>query len=254
MRKHIPNIFTLLNLFLGAVAIVLILTPATRMVQMDRGMVIITLPPGIRWATLLLLAAGLVDFLDGFIARALGVSSELGKQLDSLSDVVSFGVAPSMILYELLQISYLQKSNAIDLTIFPMLPAFLVACFAAWRLATFNIDTRQQYGFIGVPTPITALTVASLPWIVYSDAWGIGSLLLQPWFLYAIILLLSVLMVAPLPLMAMKFKSFSWKENQGRYLLIILSLLLLILLQWIAVPLIYLIYVILSLLFRKQPS
>lgn len=254
MRKQIPNIFTLLNLFLGCIAIVLILQSGTKLAALQQGNVLITLPPSILWATLLIVAAGVVDFFDGFLARALASSSELGKQLDSLSDVVSFGVAPSMIMYQLLQMSYLQSANAMELTMLPLLPAFLLACFAAWRLATFNLDTKQQYGFIGVPTPITALTVASLPWILQYDAGFLSALLTKPWVLYILTSILSLFMVAPIPLMAMKFRQYGWKGNEGRYLFLVVSLVLLLLLQWTAVPLIYLSYVLLSLLFRKQPA
>ena len=252
MLKNIPNLFTLLNLFLGCMAIVLILQPTEKMVGLSMGNLLIVLPPSITLATLLMVAAGMVDFLDGFLARAMHASSEMGKQLDSLSDVVTFGVAPSMIMYQLLQMSYLRNSDALEMTMLPLLPAFLLACAAAWRLAKFNIDQRQQLGFIGVPTPITALTVASLPWLVQGDAAGLSEWLLNPWLLYGIILLLSFMMVSEIPIMGMKFKSYSWSQNKVRYVFAAMALLLVVLLQWAAVPLIYLSYVLLSLLFRKQ--
>ena len=118
-------------------------------------------------ASLFIAIAGVIDFLMDFLRRLLKATSEMGKQLDSLSDVVSFGVAPGIILYQLLRMSVMSDSEAVEIAAVWTYAAFLVPCFAAWRLAKFNIDTRQQYGFRGVPTPAVGLLIASLPLILY---------------------------------------------------------------------------------------
>ena len=116
----------------------------------------------------LFFCAAVVDFLDGFLARLFKATSPMGKQLDSLSDVVSFGVAPALIIYQLLRISYAQEENGLDISIAFLLPALIIACAAAWRLAKFNLDETQQYSFKGLPTPAAGLFVASLPLILKS--------------------------------------------------------------------------------------
>lgn len=252
MRKHIPNLFTLLNLFLGCIAIVLVLQPTEKMVLLQQGNLFITLPPSITLATFFMLAAGVVDFLDGWVARLLNTTSEMGKQLDSLSDVVTFGVAPSVIMYQMLQMSWLRHNDALQMSIVPLLPAFLPALAAAWRLAKFNIDERQQLSFRGVPTPITALTFAAFPWLVQANLSWLSSWVLNAWVLYGAILLLSFFMVSDIPIMALKFKRFDWAHNKLRYVFAVWGLVLIVALQWLAMPLIYVSYVLLSLLFRKQ--
>ena len=196
----------------------------------------------------------MVDFLDGFVARIFNNVSELGKQLDSLSDVVSFGAAPGVILYQLLRFSYMREENGLDVSILYLLPAFLFSMASAYRLAVFNLDQSQRYGFKGVPTPAATLLVASFPLML-----NYGTVLpaLHSWFinkyvLYALIVLLSVLMVSRLPLMALKFRNYSFADNKIRYLLAAATLLAAIFLHWLAVPCIFVLYIVLSLATAKN--
>lgn len=253
--KQIPNLFTLLNLVFGCIAIVLILQTGETIVYMgEGGATQITLPEKIWQGSLFIFAAALVDFLDGFLARLMKASSPMGGQLDSLSDVVSFGVAPGMILYQLLRLSYAQETEGLDVSMTALLPAFLVSAAAAWRLAKFNISSDQVSSFRGVPTPAAGLVIASFPLILwYNNDETIRGLFINKWFLYGVILLLSWLMVSNLRLMAMKFNNFSWKDNAAKYILALLSIALIIALQWLAVPLIFVLYVLLSLFSKDKP-
>lgn len=135
MQKHIPNVFTLLNLFLGCIAIVYALQTETISIYVDNDLSThYNIPEKLSVASYFIFAAAVVDFLDGFVARLLGATSEMGKQLDSLSDVVSFGVAPSVILYQLLRSSFIKDEGGLETSISWLLPAFLVACAGAYRL------------------------------------------------------------------------------------------------------------------------
>ena len=250
--KQIPNLFTLLNLICGCIAIILILQPGENIAMLQEGNFILSLPEKITYASFFIFAAGIIDFLDGFVARLMNASSEMGKQLDSLSDAVTFGVAPSMIMYQLLRMSYLKEASAFDTSIFYLLPALLIACCAVWRLAKFNIDARQSTTFFGVPTPITAFVVASLPLIVWFNQWNLAELIVNKWVLYGTTLVLSVMMVADVPIMSLKFKDYSFKNNQPKLILVVAAVVLAIIFQWAAIPMIYLLYVVLSLLLRKK--
>ena len=214
----------------------------------------VDLPEKITWGAILIFCAAVVDFLDGFLARLFKATSPMGKQLDSLSDVVSFGVAPSLIIYQLLRISYAQEENGLDISIAFLLPALIIACAAAWRLAKFNLDETQQYSFKGLPTPAAGLFVASLPLILKSppDLINITDYLINKWVLYIIIVLISFLMVSNLPLMSFKFKDFSIKNNLPKYLILVIGIVAAIFLQWIAVPILLVAYVIVSLLFKNK--
>src|SRR5258705_594314 len=162
--KQIANLFTLFNLVFGCIAIVFILqTGETIVLIQQEGFTEVNLPEKITWGCFFIFAAAAVDFLDGFIARLFKATSNMGQQLDSLADLVSFGVAPALILYQLLRISYAQQENGLDISIIWLLPAFLIPCAAAWRLAKFNLDTEQQVYFKGVPTPAIGLVIASFP-------------------------------------------------------------------------------------------
>ncbi len=252
MIKNIPNYFTLLNLVFGCIAIILILQPVNSILLLQSGELIIQSPERLILASFFIFVAGVVDFLDGFVARLLKVSSEMGKQLDSLSDVVTFGVAPSLIMYQLLRMSFLKSETALDKSVIYLLPALLIACCAAWRLAKFNIDVRQATTFFGVPTPITAMVVAALPFVIWYNQWNLSELLLNSWVLYAITIVLSVMMVVDVPIMSLKFKDYSFKNNQPKFILVGLAILFLIVFKWAAIPLIYVCYVALSLLLRKK--
>ena len=245
--KQIPNLFTLINLIFGCIAIVLILQTGETIVQLDAGGASqVFLPERIWWGALFIFGAAVIDFFDGFLARALKASSEMGKQLDSLSDVVSFGVAPGMILYQLLRIGYAQQESGLDVSVWALLPAFFFPAAVAWRLAKFNISTTQSDSFIGVPSPAAGLVVASFPLIILYQQFGVYTYLINPWVLYAVILLLAYLMLSSRRFMALKFKSFGFKANRYTYVLLILSVILVFALQWLAVPLIFLLYLLFS--------
>jgi CDP-diacylglycerol--serine O-phosphatidyltransferase len=210
--RQIPNLFTLLNLFFGCLAIVCVLQTGLTISSNEFGEQLIDIPEKIWMASLFIALAGVVDFLDGFVARILKASSEMGKQLDSLADVVSFGVAPGMILYQFLRLSFAKEPNGLDASMAWLLPAFIIPCAAAYRLAKFNIDDSQQFGFKGVPTPAVGLLIASFPLIYwFTNNQTINNLFLNKWFLYAVIAVLSYLMVSNLPIMALKFKDYSAK-------------------------------------------
>jgi len=251
--KQIPNLFTLLNLFFGCIAIVFILQTDESLIMQDGGSWVAQFPEKIWWGSVFIGIAAIIDFLDGFVARLFNATSAMGKQLDSLADVVSFGVAPAMILYQLLRISYIQEETGLDTSLTALIPAFIFPCAGAYRLARFNIDNTQQYGFKGVPIPAAGLVVASFPLILFgSESFELNTLFTNKWFLYAVILILSGLMVSRLPLMAMKFKDLSIANNLSKIILLVLSLIAIVFLQWLSVPVIFILYIIVSLVFREK--
>lgn len=253
MKKQIPNIFTLLNLIFGCLAIIAILQNGIVIQYSGEGAQFIDIPEKIWLASLFIGIAAIVDFLDGFVARLFNATSEMGKQLDSLADVVSFGVAPSLIIYQFLRMSFARQEDGLDVSIIWLLPALLIAAAGAYRLARFNIDQSQQYGFKGVPIPAAGLLIASLPMIYWNTGNSmITGLLLNKWFLYGLILAISWLMVSKLPLMALKFTDRSLKNNLPKLILVGFSMLAIIFLQWLAVPVIFVAYIILSLLFKNK--
>src|SRR5690242_16899437 len=169
--KQIPNIFTLLNLFFGCMAIVFALQTNNVIFYLnDQYTSSFNIPEKLSWAAICIIIAAVIDFLDGFVARLMKATSDLGKQLDSLSDVVSFGVAPAMILYQLLRFSFAREENGLDVSIAWMLPAFFLACGAAYRLGKFNLDQSQQFSFKGVPVPAVGLLIASYPLILHFNS------------------------------------------------------------------------------------
>lgn len=226
MKKHIPNIITCFNLFSGCVGIV----------YAFQGELIIA-----GYATLL---AAVFDFFDGMIARLLNVHSDIGKELDSLADVVSFGVLPSAIIYQL----FLQSPQVGNISPFLNMSAFLIAVFSALRLAKFNIDTRQAENFIGLPTPANALLIASLPMILSQGNWFLSAYILNPFFLFIFSLGMSILLITELPLISLKFKSLKVSDNLFRYILVISAVILVLIFKFAAVPIIVFIYILLSLI------
>jgi CDP-diacylglycerol--serine O-phosphatidyltransferase len=253
--KQIPNLFTLLNLVFGCLAIIFILQTGEAIVYIEReGFISQNLPEKITWGAVCIFGAAIVDFLDGFVARLFKATSAMGKQLDSLADMVSFGVAPGMIMYQLLRISFAKEEGGLDVSITMLLPALLIPCAAAWRLAKFNIDEGQQYSFKGVPTPAIGLTISSLPLIIFYQQLNLQELLLNQWLLYAIILLVSFLMISNLSMLGLKFKDFSVKNNLPKYLLAGIAVLSAVLLKWVAVPVVLLAYVLVSLLFKNKTA
>jgi CDP-diacylglycerol--serine O-phosphatidyltransferase len=253
MNRLIPNLFTLLNLFFGCMAIVCIMQSGLTATVDGDGGAIVVLPEKIYWASVYIAIAALIDFLDGFVARLLKTASELGRQLDSLADVVSFGVAPGMIAYQFLRYAYAQQENGLDIPVLWLLPAFIIPCAGAYRLARFNIDTQQVYGFKGVPIPAAGLLIASFPLIYWyaTEPWAI-QLLVNKWFWYAVIAGTSYLMISTLPMMALKFKSAGWKDNWPKVVLLVIALVAAVLFKWLAVPVVFLVYVILSLALKEQ--
>ncbi len=253
MTKQIPNLFTLLNLLFGCLAIVVTMQNGIIIQYAADGTQLIDIPEKIWMASLFIGLAAVVDFLDGFVARLFSAGSEMGKQLDSLADVVSFGVAPAMILYQFLRMSIAQEEDGLNTSVIWLVPAFLLACAGAWRLAKFNLDNSQSFGFKGVPIPAVGILVASLPLIYWNNHNQlVVDILFNKWFLYGFIILLSWLMVSNLPMMAMKFKDFSLRNNIPKIILLIVAALSAILFQWLAVPLVFIVYIILSLLFKQH--
>lgn len=241
MKKHVPNFITSLNLASGFIAIIFAVNGE------------------LTTASWLIFAAMIFDFLDGFSARMLKSYSDIGKELDSLADVVSFGVAPAVIIYHLLKTTLalyapsIVSSDSIRATLILLIPVVMPVC-AALRLAIFNIDESQSTSFKGLPTPANALAVISV--VIaghYSDAYILTSFTGSPLALIILTILLSGLMVSRIPLMSLKMHDLRIKGNEGRYLLIIIVVALLALFGIIAAPLIiplYIIVSIISLLFR----
>lgn len=255
MVKQIPNLFTLLNLFLGCIAIVFALQTENFFITVDgEGISSFNIPEKLSIASYFIFAAAAVDFLDGFVARLLKATSEMGKQLDSLSDVVSFGAAPAVIMYQLLRISFIKEENGLDVSLLWLFPAFILACAGAYRLARFNIDTEQSYGFKGVPIPAAGLLIASFPLILHygNSIINVNDWLTKKWVLYIVIAAVSWLMVSSLPLMALKFKDYTVKNNLPKYILVALAVVAAILLKWLAVPVVFVAYIILSLLYKQK--
>lgn len=257
MHKYyhqIPNLLTLANLFCGCCAVVFFLEPANMwLANSDFETKIITLPPQMWWGSLFIACSLVFDFLDGLVARALRVSSDLGKQLDSLADMVSFGLAPSMVFYALLRSALMQEMDTLHLSWFALAPAFILACAAGYRLACFNLDTRQKIHFIGMPTPAVALLVSSLPLCLWFDLAKIHIILLNPWILYALIGLLAYLMLSQrLYFFSIKPISGGIKHNFLAPSIAILFLITAYYFQWLAIPICWVFYLLISLLFQKR--
>lgn len=235
MKKSIPNAITCLNLFTGCVAIY------------------IAYQGNLEFAAYLVFVAAGFDFLDGMVARLLNAYSELGKQLDSLADMVSFGVLPGVIMFKLMQ----QSANAdpatsiYEVEILPF-SAFIIIIFSALRLAKFNIDTRQTSSFIGVPTPANTLFIAALPLIIGNDQFNLSGYILNYYGLLVLSLILSFMLVAEIPLFALKFKNLSWKDNAVRFIFLLISIPLLFILKFAALPVIIILYVLLSVVVRPK--
>jgi CDP-diacylglycerol---serine O-phosphatidyltransferase len=220
MIRHLPNFLTCCNLLCGCFGIVFLLE--------DRGVP----------AAYFVWASCIFDFLDGFVARMLKVSSSIGKELDSLADVVSFGVLPAIVMYKLI-------GSTTSMESLPYL-GFTIAAFSALRLAIFNVDTRQTDSFIGLNTPANTLFITSLPFLPAE----ITSWLFQDWLLITITLVFSFLLVSPIQFFALKFKNFSWPDNKLRFTFLLLSVLLIVIFKLSAIPLIILLYLGMSLIDR----
>lgn len=238
IKRNIPNTITCGNLLCGCLAIVKALNG------------------DLVWAAYLVGIAAVLDFFDGFTARLLRVISPIGKDLDSLADMVTFGVVPGIVLFKLMQVSVLFMTAAPVWNYVPYL-AFAIPIFSAIRLAKFNNDAHQTESFIGVNTPANSILICSLPLIINSDNHGtLTNIILNPCLLIALVFIMSALLVSELPIFSFKFKSFGWKGNEIRFVFLILSLLLLTILQILAIPLIIVLYVLMSVVnnvLQKKP-
>lgn len=231
VKNYIPNILTLGNLLCGTIA------------------TIYAIYEDFNSAAVFVLIGILLDFFDGFVARLLKVSGDLGKQLDSLADMVTSGVVPGLIMFQLInansEISSINNEFLLNGSLFGL----VLTLGACYRLAKFNLDTRQSDSFIGLPTPAMCLFVISLPLIQEnSNLHVVENLLESNYFLIGITLLLTFLMNAEISLFSLKFKEYSFAKNYIKYVFIIVSILMIIGLQYISIPLIILLYVIISLL------
>ena len=263
--KSIPNLFTLLNLFFGCLAIVYILQPGLVPLYANNGVVLspdttdlgtqyVSIPEQMFMASLFIGLAAVVDFFDGFIARWMNATSAMGAQLDSLADVVSFGVAPSLIVFQFLRLSFAQQDNGLNVHFIFLLPAFIIACAGAYRLARFNVDETKVNYFKGLPIPANGLLFASFPLIYWTNSYAIiTQILISPWFWYVMIFLLSWLMISNKPMLALKFSNSSLKKLLPFIIIVVVAIISAFFIQWLAVPLCFIVYVILS-LFNKQPN
>lgn len=237
MKKHIPNLITLLNLFCGCIAIVFAVHDRFEMVA-------------------LFVFLGIIfDFFDGLAARLLNVKSDIGLQLDSLADMVTSGVVPGLVMFKLLEMSLSNGwdtgslvSKGLEIsTLWPLL-GFIITLASAYRLAKFNIDEDQTDSFIGLPTPANALLIVSLPLILlFHNNEILNEIILNKWFLIGLTFVSAFLLNAKLPLFALKFKNWSFKDNAIRYIFLFMSIILLATLKYLAVPAIIVLYILLSL-------
>ncbi|TWR29086.1 CDP-diacylglycerol--serine O-phosphatidyltransferase [Mucilaginibacter pallidiroseus] len=226
--RHLPNAITCANLFSGCIGIVF------------------TFQDNLVFASYAIFLAAIFDFFDGFASRVLKAHSCIGKDLDSLADMVSFGVLPSAIMYELL----LQGPQINHVSEYLNYIAFLIPVFSALRLAKFNTDTRQAESFIGLPTPANAILIASIPLILvqYDE---IAKYVLNPYGLSIFIIVMCTLLVAEIPLMSLKFKNKDFNKNFYRYLLLLFSAILILFFKFAAVPVVIVMYITLSIIQLK---
>ncbi|WP_299017127.1 CDP-alcohol phosphatidyltransferase family protein [uncultured Polaribacter sp.] len=243
MKKHIPNLITLGNLFCGIIATIYAVEKAFDM------------------AALFVVLGILLDFFDGFAARLLGVSGELGKQLDSLADVVTSGVVPGIIMFQLLALNTFEGSfeeietiTEYGLQFAPIqFLGLLLTLGACYRLAKFNIDTRQTDSFIGLPTPAMSLFIISLPLIkMQTDLYFVEILLQNKYVLICITLCLTFVMNAEIPLFSLKFKEYSIKNNWIKYIFLLASILLIVTTKYASIPLIIILYIVLSVIANSK--
>lgn len=236
MKKEIPNLLTLGNLLAGCIGLWFVM-------QGD-----------LVSASYCIFISLVCDFFDGFLARALQAYSDLGKELDSLADMVSFGVLPAFILFSLVEQSCGSQCTVGIFGFYKPFMVFVLALMSAYRLAKFNIDTRQSDQFIGVPTPANGLLIASLPLILrFQPEFSPYILHFQGLLIYAV--LMSYLLVCELPLLAFKFKTWDWKSNQVKFIFLIFCIAALVMLKFAAIPVLVIAYILLSgLIFLLNPN
>jgi CDP-diacylglycerol--serine O-phosphatidyltransferase len=235
---NLPNLLTLVNLFAGCGAMVLIFSPSSQ---------VGTLSEGLQYVPYLTLISLIADYFDGMAARFVSSPTGIGKELDSLADVVSFGVVPGAVLYTMLTFYF--KSTGLNNDWLIMLyssPGFLVTLFSALRLAKFNLDERQSEGFIGLATPACTMFVMGLLLVFLRNDFGLSPVLLNPVLLFGMVGLLSYLLIAEIPMFSFKFKKFGWEGNEIRYVFIIASLGLLIGFKFAGISLAIVLYILTS--------
>lgn len=228
MKAYIPNFVTTLNLFCGCMALVAIFNHYYE------------------YVFLIMLFAFITDFADGLLARALKVNSELGKELDSLADMVSFGLVPGAMFYILLQNSWIGDQTLVFSFSWKALPGFLVTIFSALRLAKFNIDKRKSSGFFGLATPAATVFAVGLYLIYYDQTLGFRDWVSNPWFLYGSILTICFLLVSEIPMFSFKFEHMRWRGNEVRFSFILICISLLVTLKILSIPILLALYVLLS--------
>ena len=222
-KKHIPNFLTLLNLLCGCIALVFISES-----KFDIAFYFVCL--GIFF-----------DFFDGFFARKFGVSGPLGVQLDSLADMVTSGVAPGFVMFKVL------SQNNFDSGVYVPYLGFIITLGACYRLANFNIDTRQSDSFIGLPTPANTLLIMSLPLVISECHFlMLSEILSSKWVLLVITLWSAYIMNAEIPLFSLKIKNFSFQKYKLQIGFLIASIIMIVSLQYLAIPLVIVTYVLLS--------
>jgi CDP-diacylglycerol---serine O-phosphatidyltransferase len=238
LKKHIPNFITTLNLFSGCTGI------------------IVAFQYRIDYAAYFIAIAALFDFFDGLAARVLHVKGEIGKELDSLADVVSFGVLPGILIYQLMADSPNTPGAGSVLSIFSLL-ALIIPVLSAVRLAKFNLDTRQTTSFIGLPVPANALFLGSFPLIKmqagYSDSLSWLTVFTNNYYILALIAVgMSLLLVSQIPLISLKFRNLKFADNKPQFILVGFALVAFALVTFAAIPLIILAYILLSLVFKPE--
>jgi CDP-diacylglycerol--serine O-phosphatidyltransferase len=252
MKQQIPNFITLLNLFFGCMAIMSAFQAGTTASIDENSAVIIQIPEPIFYASLYIGLAGLMDFFDGFVARLLKVSSEMGKQLDSLADVVSFGVAPAFIVMQFLRMALAKDVDALSHNSIWIFAAFLIPMAGAYRLARFNIDTEQTTYFKGVPIPMIGILTAAFPLIHWQMQTSVFTkFMLSPVFWYVYILVVSLLMVMKTPMLALKGLGKKKQLILPLLLLVLEILLSAIFFKWMAIPFGFIGYCLVSLFYKK---
>ena len=233
--KHIPNALTLANLFCGCCALLFTFYWRPEVAAMFTA------------------GSFFFDYLDGMVARALKVSSPLGKELDSLADVVSFGVVPGAMLFQLIagQGSFVPGWNT-QLGQVMALPAFILSAFSALRLAKFNLDTRQANYFIGLSTPACTVFVLGLTLAANKDLFGLEEFIKNQWFVYGLIAVLSWLLVSEIPMFGMKIKRMDWASNAINLIFLGLFVVMVFLLKELALSAIIVVYILLSLVSKDK--
>ena len=232
LKRHIPNTITCGNLVSGCLSILFVASGRPVM------------------AALMIFVAGLFDFLDGFAARLLHAHSPIGADLDSLSDVVSFGVAPGFIMYWLMSHAQHPEVTVLGLDLLPCL-AFLLPIFSAIRLAKFNIDDTQTTSFKGIPAPGMAVFIASLP-LAFAQIEHLTDGALGYWACLGITLIFSIMMVSNLRFFSFKMKSAKWKGNEVRWIFLFVAVIGFAIFRFVALPFVMMLYVLMSVFFGEK--